>query len=279
MVKLKKVLPIIVSLFVLFELSLLFAATDLKIWATIGNPNASFALWTELLGTLVAPFVFVLSGFIFIIYYKSLKKNSDDKSKYNKQIYLGYFFAIVGFGYTLTVFSKIENVFAVFGSVIFVGFLFWGASVFIKKMTPENLFASYCVAVTAVIYCVLVLVVISVIKMFWGRVRPREMESIADFSPWYLPQGINGNRSFPSGHTSNATVLAVITMFAPITQKKWKKVILYLISAAWIIFMAITRVVCGAHFASDTLFAVAISLCLFQISKRVAGKLISIELD
>ncbi|MEG2814287.1 MAG: phosphatase PAP2 family protein, partial [Oscillospiraceae bacterium] len=160
-------------------------------------------------------------------------------------------------------------------SVLFVGFLFYFASIYIKKLTPENLFATYCVAVTAVIYCISVLLIICIIKTFWGRVRPRDMQNLSEFSPWFLPQGITGNHSFPSGHTSNATVLAVITMFAPLTEKKWKKFSLYAISAIWIVFMAITRIVCGAHFASDTLFAIAISLTLLQVSKNLSGRFIS----
>jgi hypothetical protein len=65
-----------------------------------------------------------------------------------------------------------------------------------------TLAASFCVMMT-----------VCTIKTLWGRVRLRElvdMNSLAEFTPWYHPKFFSGSHSFPSGHTAHATLLLMI---------------------------------------------------------------------
>jgi len=51
-------------------------------------------------------------------------------------------------------------------------------------------------------------------KILWGRVRFRDLAAnYTNFTPWFLPQGITGNYSFPSGHTAMGWMLLPILVF------------------------------------------------------------------
>jgi len=118
------------------------------------------------------------------------------------------------------------------------------------------------------------MIAVNLIKMGWGRMRFRAMESSTDgFSPWYLPQGFNSNeefKSFPSGHVANATLILFITLipgFLPSWQKHAVK--LKVLAYVWIILVALSRIVMGAHFISDVTMGFTITLLVFLLFIRL----------
>ena len=114
------------------------------------------------------------------------------------------------------------------------------------------------------------LVLVQIMKLLWGRVRFRDLApGFVDFSPWFLPQGITGDQSFPSGHT------AIGWMFLPllIAVKDRKnmdviKILFYILICGWGLFVGLSRIVIGAHYASDVLFstmmAAVITILLYK---------------
>ena len=90
-----------------------------------------------------------------------------------------------------------------------------------------------------------------VMKTCWGRIRYRELLSASQFVPWYMPCGITGHYSFPSGHTTMFTSIICLLEYKNYQFEEvslTKKCLLW----AFIIIMPITRMVMGAHFLSDT---------------------------
>jgi membrane-associated phospholipid phosphatase len=84
--------------------------------------------------------------------------------------------------------------------------------------------------------------------IFPGFDRPVEfLKAVSDL---YLVQGIDlyNHFSFPSGHT--ATALAIFSMLAIISNRKWLK-LLFLLSA-WIV--SFSRIYLSQHFLEDILF-------------------------
>jgi membrane-associated phospholipid phosphatase len=51
-------------------------------------------------------------------------------------------------------------------------------------------------------------------KAFWGRMRPYEMnETWSNFTSWLQINGVNGHKSFPSGHSQEGWVALVLPLF------------------------------------------------------------------
>lgn len=120
-------------------------------------------------------------------------------------------------------------------------------------------------AVFALFVMLVSLVVIRLIKIGWGRMRYRDMLKADDFSgftPWYIPNGYNGNTSFPSGHTASA---CNIFIFVVLFKGKHR----YLANALALIFVVLTmfsRIVVNAHFLSDVVVGGMVSyLCYYVI--------------
>ena len=131
-------------------------------------------------------------------------------------------------------------------------------------------------AQTIVLYFYLAYLSAYAIKYPWGRLRFRDMRQPArEFTAWYLPQGFTGNQSFVSGHTLNACfgLLLVAVMMSTFPQLHAKGKYLELLAAIWIILVAWSRIVCGAHFASDVIMGAILGVTLFLALKKTgAGK-------
>ena len=91
----------------------------------------------------------------------------------------------------------------------------------------------------------------TILKLAWGRIRYRDMQDAAQFCVWYKPCGSIGSNSFPSGHTTAFTTLMCWLQWKKNPYEKpsvWR----YLLIGTVILFMPLTRMIMGAHFLSDT---------------------------
>ena len=107
----------------------------------------------------------------------------------------------------------------------------------------------------------------TIIKHFWGRIRYRDLTNAQDFIKWYLPQGVTGNRSFPSGHTSGFTS---ILCFLEWRKNRYEKSSIVRTIIIWmlIIYMPISRMAMGAHFLSDTAVGFLMTYSWFLFYRR-----------
>lgn len=107
------------------------------------------------------------------------------------------------------------------------------------------------------------LLTIQPIKHLWGRVRFRDLDSLySAFTPWFIPNGINGNTSFPSGHSAMAWMILPLLMLVPVSNKKLRSALLFII-ILWGLIVGLSRIVIGAHYASDVLFGGCIVIFIF----------------
>ena len=111
------------------------------------------------------------------------------------------------------------------------------------------------------------------VKYFWGRVRFRELDSaFSQFTPWYLPQGITGSDSFPSGHAAMGWMLLALLIL--LTNKiQWVKCLAFVLIFFWALVLAFSRVVIGAHYASDVLFGSFFIITTFLIFNKINSEL------
>ncbi len=109
------------------------------------------------------------------------------------------------------------------------------------------------------------LISVQPLKLFWGRLRFRDLApDHSNFTPWYLPQGITGHASFPSGHTAMGWMILPVFL---LVQNKSRKIKLLVGSGiiSWGVLVALGRIVIGAHYATDVLFATGIALVSFLL--------------
>ena len=119
------------------------------------------------------------------------------------------------------------------------------------------------------------LVLVQIMKLLWGRVRFRDLTApgFVDYTPWFLPQGFTGNQSFPSGHTAMSfmfipLLIPLRKMYLTNLSKQILALILIIVVIGWALFVAASRVIVGAHYASDVLFstmmAAVITILLYK---------------
>lgn len=121
------------------------------------------------------------------------------------------------------------------------------------------------------------LLLVQIIKLVWGRVRPRDvLWEGGIFTEWWVINGYTGNQSFPSGHTAMGWMFLPLLILAAnrIKENRSSKNILIAISLSilvlgWGLFVGMSRVAVGAHYASDALFSTAFaSIITIWLYKR-----------
>ncbi|HEU4580189.1 MAG TPA: phosphatase PAP2 family protein [Polyangiaceae bacterium] len=113
--------------------------------------------------------------------------------------------------------------------------------------------------------------IVSLMKLAWGRVRFRDLSPLAsEYTPWYSPQGWTGHVSFPSGHAAVGWLLLPALLLWPPGSRGYRW--MFAASLAWGTFVAASRVVIGAHYASDVLFSSALAFALMALAPWQAAR-------
>ncbi len=165
-------------------------------------------------------------------------------------------------------YEKVEG-FIAMRDLVFAIILTIVAQVVLFKIPKEKVLKYKRAALITVLLVFTEIVLVNIFKVYWGRVRFRDMlDDFSKFTPWYLLQGDTGNTSFPSGHTADAWTIIVLTLF--VSKEKIKLYRSALIAViVWGTLVAISRVVIGAHFASDVTVGAAITIGIFFLLKSI----------
>ncbi len=114
------------------------------------------------------------------------------------------------------------------------------------------------------------LLFVQLTKLFFGRIRFRDLAfDYSNFTPWFIPQGITGNYSFPSGHAAMGWMfLPLLITVKDLKWKDYRKIITVILVLGWGFFVGLSRIILGAHYASDVLFstgfAAVITILLYK---------------
>lgn len=121
------------------------------------------------------------------------------------------------------------------------------------------------IALVILLLTIFLTIFVNVTKQLWGRVRFNDLNSNhSNYAPWFLPSGLNSpHQSFPSGHTTQGWMLLPLLII--IKDREWKdpvKILLTTFVIGWGLFIAISRVIVGSHYASDVLFSTGASIII-----------------
>ncbi len=247
-----------------------FALNDLNISETIVNPRTGWAKLLEQYGELPGAVVVIFGILIFSIQFK---KSSVILFIAIQSILVIALSVILLYLSYLLLFNITSSSNAFFDYAPFLIFAFFISStaviIFFRKLQLN--FSSKLITVSKIILGMSLfgyLFSIQIIKFLWGRVRYRDLDLLqTNFTDWFIANGINGHQSFPSGHAAMGWML--LPLFLLVLKKnnfiKSFSLVLISISATSI---ALSRVIIGAHYASDVLFGSFSVIITFLIFYR-----------
>lgn len=256
----------------------LLESSDLWISINLYNPTATWAIFLEKYGEIPGLLV-VLTGIQ--IYIVTLKTSSNIKTILFNGFLLTtsslitlYIFWLISLALSEStgLFNEHKSYFFLVAIVsnIFISLLFRKRYKFSKKSV---LFSR--IAFKTFFYGYLLIA--TPLKIFWGRIRFRDLaDNYSDFTPWYWPNGITGNQSFPSGHAAMSFMLIVLFVFF-MDKPFYKRIILKGLVISWGLAVCASRVVIGAHVSSDVLFGAMIVIVTYLFLINNANKTIKSE--
>ena len=242
---------------------------DLKFDIRLNSPENPFAVWFQNTGEIPCRLICPLAGTV--IFYTSERKFSR---------IAGFLIALGGsayLGYYIGKYFFIEENRMAFSIVWGIGFglvtLITGKYIKIPEKAKKPLKA---LAIAGIAVMAVQLLAVEGLKYLWGRVRFRDLiaeGSYDAFTPWYKINGINSNKSFPSGHTAGAG-MSYLLMLLPCVFSgfKSKKNICFWVPFVYTSVVAFTRLVMGAHYLSDVAAGGLISFTIVIITMKIFEK-------
>ncbi|MFE9078895.1 phosphatase PAP2 family protein [Bacillus mobilis] len=251
----------------------IFAFTDLQISNSLYEPTNKIALFLQAIGEIPAMLIALFSS----IYLFETRKNTGSR---------GYYLSGIGYGIISLLFAFIASFMLVhyltiskFLIPIFMLCFIVACYMISKSWSKYDDARLRDIALIGLLSVVIVLITFNLIKLGWGRERYRHMISIGSFegfSKWFVPQGIAKSdefMSFPSGHSANAALIIWFSLLPEyFASLKRKKIGVWILILMWKIVVPISRIIVGAHFASDVTVGVAISVTVFMCLKKIVWR-------
>lgn len=242
-----------------------FAFTDLKISISVVNQNSGWAIFLENFGETPGLLVLYSGAVIFIAWYKSgskLKYYAFSVFVFIAAVYLSRRISIIIYNGVTGNYDIVTNYKLYIFLIFFV--LNWFLYTRLKKLNYSDALKTYS-KVTILLGLYGYLFLVQPIKQLCGRVRFRDLDALySNFTPWFLPNGINGNQSFPSGHAAMAWIILPLLLLV-VNKSTIIKIILLVLIFSWGLAVSLSRVEIGAHYASDALFGALIILIVFLL--------------
>ncbi|MGV9171352.1 MAG: phosphatase PAP2 family protein [Promethearchaeia archaeon] len=235
-------------------LAIVFGFTDLAITKAVMNTESAWGNFGADYGE-VPGYGLIAIGIAILIGVQASKKTNEITSQKKVALVLAAIgFIVMVIGLIINDDSTIHVGGAIGVSVVLLTLFTWN-----KDWKNYQTFAIV-VVLLAIIYP---LITVQTMKVVWGRVRPRHIYALGgdkgSFTPWFVINGITGNKSFPSGHTAMGWMLLPVLLLVDDRERKDPvKILIWLIVIFWGLFVGASRVVVMAHFASDVLFSTAL---------------------
>lgn len=245
---------VILTIFIITFTILGITKLDLVISNFFYKPDSYFGLFFKHFGSLG-------SHLLLLIAFLSLY------DKTNKKYYLLFaLIDIVVYVYRVSNYLDITlNLFLLYLIYLIIGLILLLLILFIKKYYNIKLEKHHKIAIFFILFVIIELVIVNLLKITFGRPRYYLFE---EFKHWYELnpfQFTNAYKSFPSGHTGDAALLLGLTL---ISEKQYTKVLVWI----YILCMALSRIILGAHYLSDVLMSIFIVYFIFKLLQNKSYK-------
>ncbi len=158
----------------------------------------------------------------------------------------------------------------------------------LTKISKETIKKLYYFCWAVIVAVALTFIFTQVIKTFWSRLRFRALKCMDDYSQyraWCKPlfhkkvtedMGVSEDayKSFPSGHSSfvaSLLIIGFISKFMDISEKA--KYFCFFIPVVYLIIIAISRIVAGAHYLTDVLAGSGLAVLINYLSIKKFKKI------
>lgn len=245
-------------------LAIILGIYDLDISKQLVNQNSRWAKFLEDYG-MIPGILVILSGIF--IYYTFIKQQSGIWPYFQKVVFFLVSSGLIFYLFDILLGQTVSDHLIIFLSISFAINIII-LIVLHSKVEVQNLIAIRFAKVVVTVALFGYVICIQIVKYLWGRVRFRELDfTFSQFTPWYLPQGINGFDSFPSGHAAMGWILLPLLILL-VNKKPWIKYSVLILILIWAVVLASSRVVIGAHYASDVLFGSFFIILTFLILNK-----------
>jgi len=245
-----------------------FAFADLQISRSVVNQNSGWAIFLENFGEIPGLLVLYFGAHIYLTIYSS-------KSRLRKITFSIILFLAASFlsGYLVVViYEGITGSYALIQEykttiILVLLIINFSLNIFIRNLKiPISLREFSKTSVLLGVYGYLFIV--QPIKHLWGRVRFRDLDALnSNFTEWFIPNGVNGNQSFTSGHAAMGWMILPLLLLV-VNKSKNIKFFLLMFIVSWGVAVSLSRVVIGAHYASDVLFGSFIIIVVFLVISK-----------
>ncbi len=269
----KNISAIVILVAVWIVLATLFAFADLQISQALFNPTSGWAHFIEAYGQIPGELVAFASGSLLLRLFKA-EKNVKNFASLAGVVTLVVIAAgailVDAFGAQI---GAPLNFPLIGGMTVVMVFL---AQLILRGISASSLDQYKPVArIGLALWFIAALLTVWVFKISWGRWTYRDIVAAGNlslFTPWYLPQGYDGHFSFFSGHAAMSMSVLPLTLLAK--RRSLAKIFILALIILWGLVGTLSRVVIGAHFASDVLFGAGETILWFLLlSKRYNAKI------
>lgn len=258
----------IIVFYTIALVSLITAAfVDLKLDIILNNPENPFAIWFRNTGEMPNYLICPLAGCVlFHLCDSKAVKAIGLLVNLGGSAYLGYYIC----GYFFIDDSNKTAFGIIFGIGTGLIILITGKHITVPEKLKNPLVI---LAIAGIAVLAAEIGVIQILKALWGRVRFRDLIAAGSydaFTAWYHPNGINGNMSFPSGHTAGAGT-CYLMMLLPLVSDEYRKRknLCFIIPFIYTSTVAFTRLVMGAHYLSDVTVGGMVSFSIVLIALKI----------
>ena len=252
---------LLIPLAIVIALMVVGTLYDLQIAIDIYNRESLFAIIFDYVGEMPLYGLFPFCLAICFVYYRQYTS-----TKYIVLSFLSVVFCVLSIYLFMQRFFTFLPASVNLGITLVLSFVLMYTFHFFKRDTLEKLYKFALIAITVLI---IALLLNQAIKYLWGRYRFHNLyvaNNLERFTPWYLPLGINGNKSFPSGHASSATNLfLLVTLCSIFKSKQWVKVLITILVSLFVVAVCLSRMVYGAHYLTDVTMGFAISFTVYFV--------------